>query len=65
MPQVSRFQLAPVDFGGESLGRRITRIRKEHGFTQLELAVNIGVIQSIVSTVDSGLMPWAEEGKHS
>lgn len=52
MPQVSRFQLAPVDFGGESLGRRITRIRKERGFTQLELAVKIGVIQSIVSAVE-------------
>lgn len=52
MPQVSRFQLAPVDFGGESLGQRITRIRKERGFTQLELATKIGVIQSIVSAVE-------------
>lgn len=52
MPQISRFQLAPVDFGGESLGARITRIRKERGFTQLELATKIGIIQSIVSAVE-------------
>jgi transcriptional regulator with XRE-family HTH domain len=53
MPKVSRFELPPIDFGGETLGERIARIRKERGFTQVELAARIGIIQSIVSSVES------------
>ena len=53
MPKVSRFTLPPVDFGGESLGERISRIRKERGFTQVELAAKIGIIQTIISSVES------------
>ena len=52
MPKVSRFKLPPVDFGGETLGERIARIRKERGFTQVELAGRIGIIQTIVSAVE-------------
>lgn len=53
MPKVSRFTLPPVDFGGETLGERISRIRKERGFTQVELAAKIGIIQTIISSVES------------
>lgn len=53
MPKVSRFKLPPVDFGGETLGERITRIRKERGFTQVELASRIGIIQTIISAIES------------
>jgi transcriptional regulator with XRE-family HTH domain len=52
MPKVSRFKLPPVDFGGETLGERIARIRKERGFTQVELAAKIGIIQTLVSAVE-------------
>jgi transcriptional regulator with XRE-family HTH domain len=52
MPQVSKLDLPPLDFGGESLGERITRIRKERGYTQIELAEKIGIIQSIVSAIE-------------
>lgn len=52
MPQVSKLKLPPINFGGETLGHRITRIRKERGYTQVELAGKIGVIQSIVSAVE-------------
>jgi len=52
MPQVSKLKLPPINFGGETLGQRITRTRKERGFTQVELAAKIGVIQSIVSAVE-------------
>jgi transcriptional regulator with XRE-family HTH domain len=48
MPRVSRLQLPPLDLGRESVGERITRIRKERGFTQIELAERIGLIQSLV-----------------
>jgi transcriptional regulator with XRE-family HTH domain len=53
VPKVSRFKLPPVDFGGETLGARIARLRKEHGFTQVELATRIGIIQTIVSAIES------------
>ena len=53
MPQVSRFDLPPVDFGGETLGARIARVRKERGFTQVELAARVGIIQTIVSAIES------------
>jgi transcriptional regulator with XRE-family HTH domain len=52
MPKVSRFRLPPIDFGGETLGQRIARIRKERGFTQVELAAKIGIIQTIVSAIE-------------
>lgn len=52
MPQPSRLNLPPLNLGGESIGRRITRIRKERGFTQIELAEKIGLIQSIVSALE-------------
>jgi transcriptional regulator with XRE-family HTH domain len=38
----------PPDLGKETLGQRITRIRKERGFTQIELAQRIGTIQTLV-----------------
>lgn len=53
MPKVSRFKLPPVDFGGETLGERIARIRRERGFTQVELASRIGIIQTIISAIES------------
>src|SRR6476646_3628614 len=52
MPQVSRLDLPPLDFGGETLGERITRTRKERGYTQIELADKVGIIQSIVSAIE-------------
>jgi transcriptional regulator with XRE-family HTH domain len=48
MPRISRLKLPPLNLGKESMGERIRRIRKERGFTQLELAERIGLIQSLV-----------------
>lgn len=49
MPRKSQLQLPPLDLGEESLGQRLARFRKARGFTQVELAEHIGIIQSIVS----------------
>jgi DNA-binding XRE family transcriptional regulator len=35
--------------GQETLGRRIARLRKERGYTQVELAEKIGIIQVLIS----------------
>jgi transcriptional regulator with XRE-family HTH domain len=49
MPRKSQIQLPPLDLGKESLGQRLARFRKLRGFTQVELAEQIGIIQSLVS----------------
>ena len=49
MPRRSRLQLPPVLEGDETIGKRLARIRKEQGYTQVELAERIGIIQALVS----------------
>jgi transcriptional regulator with XRE-family HTH domain len=38
-----------LDLGEETVGHRIARIRKERGYTQIELAERIGTIQALIS----------------
>ena len=49
MPRVSKLSLSPIDLGKESLGARVARIRKERGYTQLELAARVGTLQTLVT----------------
>lgn len=49
MPRESMLKLAPLPRGKESLGQRLARFRKEHGYTQTELAAKIGLIQALIS----------------
>jgi transcriptional regulator with XRE-family HTH domain len=52
---------AGKDTESESLGKRLARLRKEKGFTQIELAEKAGIIQAIVSDYERGkLRPHAE-----
>jgi transcriptional regulator with XRE-family HTH domain len=44
--------LPPLDLGPETLGQRVARLRKERGYTQVELAEKIGIIQEIVSNYE-------------
>jgi transcriptional regulator with XRE-family HTH domain len=44
-----------------ALGQRIASIRKERGFTQVELAEKLGVIQSVVSSYEIGRVRPAPE----
>ena len=37
------------DPGGETFGQRLARLRKERGFTQVEIAERVGIIQALVS----------------
>jgi hypothetical protein len=38
MPKASKLQLMPLPPSDETPGRRLARIRRERGFTQIELA---------------------------
>jgi len=49
MPRVSRLQLPPLDYRGESIGRRLARLRRERGLTQAQLAARIGILQTLVT----------------
>jgi len=61
MPRKSRFELPPLELGSETLGQRISRLRKEHGLTQVELAAKIGIIQANVSAYENDkVRPHAE-----
>ena len=60
MPRVSRLKLPPLP-AKESIGERVARIRKERGFTQVELAEKIGVIQSIVSAIERDVLKLSAE----
>ena len=49
MSRPSTLEPPPIDLGTETIGERIARVRKDRGFTQTELAVEMGIIQKLVS----------------
>ena len=49
MPRVSRLELPPLDYRGESIGRRLARLRRARGLTQAQLAEQIGILQTLVT----------------
>jgi transcriptional regulator with XRE-family HTH domain len=53
MPRKSTLELPPLDYGNEHVGQRLARLRKERGFTQVDLAQKIGIIQSLVSDYET------------
>ena len=61
MPQRSKLNLLPLDLGKETIGERITRLRKERGLTQKELAEKIGLIQVLVSKYELGKLKLSAE----
>lgn len=61
MPRKRTLKLPPIDFGNETLGQRLARLRKERGFTQVQLAENIGLIQSLVSDYETDRLKLSAE----
>ena len=51
----------PLDFGGETLGQRLARLRKQHGFTQVELAEKVGITQVLFSAYETDRACFAVE----
>ena len=61
MPKKRKMVLPPLKMGGESIGKRLSRFRKERGYTQRELAKKIGITHNLVSDYETGrLMPNGE-----
>ncbi len=61
VPRVSKRSLPPINWGNESIGQRIARIRKERGFTQVELAAKIGIVQTLVTDYETGRLRLTAE----
>ena len=49
MPRGSKLKLPPLYLGKETIGKRIARLRKERGYTQVELAEKMNIIQTLIS----------------
>jgi transcriptional regulator with XRE-family HTH domain len=61
MPRRSKLNLKPLNLGEETIGQRLTRLRKDKGYTQVELAKKMGLIQAIVSAYERDkLRPHSE-----
>jgi transcriptional regulator with XRE-family HTH domain len=54
-------RLAKTSVDSESFGSRLARLRKERGFTQIELAEKSGFIQAVISDYERDkLRPYAD-----
>jgi transcriptional regulator with XRE-family HTH domain len=51
----------PLDFGGESLGERLARLRKQRGYTQIDLAEKVGTTQVLLSAYETGRCQFSVE----
>ncbi len=60
MPKISKLKLPALNLG-ESLGRRLARLRKERGYTQHQLADEIGITQKLISDYElEKIRPYPE-----
>jgi len=56
MPRRKRLEPIPVSVTGADIGKRIATRRIELGLTQVQLAQNIGLIQSLISAYERGII---------
>lgn len=61
MPKKMKNQLPVLDMGDVSIGSRIASVRKKRGFTQTQLAEEIGITQSLVSDYETGRLHLNDE----
>jgi transcriptional regulator with XRE-family HTH domain len=54
MPKPSKLALLQLPHSDETPGQRLARIRRERGFTQVELAERTGLVQTLVSDYERG-----------
>lgn len=53
MPKRAAISKPPLDYAGESIGQRLARLRKERGYTQVELAEKTGTRQVLISAYET------------
>lgn len=53
MPKRATITKPPLDYDGETLGQRLARLRKQHGYTQVELAEKVGTRQALITAYET------------
>ena len=53
MPKRANISKPPLDYHGETVGQRLARLRKERGFTQVELAEQLGTRQTLITAYET------------
>ena len=53
MPKRATITKPPLDYNGETIGQRLARLRKERGFTQVELAGQLGTRQTLITAYET------------
>ena len=61
MAQRATIRKPPLDFGGETLGERLTRLRKQRGYTQVEFAETVGITQVLISMYETDRRQFSVE----
>jgi transcriptional regulator with XRE-family HTH domain len=53
MPKRATITKPPLDYDGETIGQRLARLRKQRGYTQVELAEKIGSRQALITAYET------------
>jgi transcriptional regulator with XRE-family HTH domain len=53
MPKRATISKPPLNYEGETVGQRLARLRKERGFTQVELAEQLGTRQTLITAYET------------
>ena len=53
--------MPPLDYDGETVGQRLARLRKQHGYTQVELAEKMGSRQVLISAYETDRIALSAE----
>jgi transcriptional regulator with XRE-family HTH domain len=61
MARRAKIRKPPLDFGGETLGERLARLRKQRGFTQVEFADRVGITQVLISLYETDRRQFSVE----
>jgi transcriptional regulator with XRE-family HTH domain len=54
MPKRRKKPLPPLELGEGTIGQRLSRLRKERGLSQIELAEKIGITNNLISDYETG-----------
>ena len=53
--------MPPLDYDGETIGQRLARLRKQRGYTQVELAEKMGSRQVLISAYETDRIALSAE----
>ena len=61
MPKRATITKPPLDYDGETIGQRLARLRKQRGYTQVELAEKMGSRQVLISAYETDRIALSAE----